>query len=253
MHTLEVVREAMSDLSWFDCSGTERTLRFFASVESARAAAASFAGAETASVILVANTTQAMGMVASSLPFRPGDNVLIDDQEFLGAVAVWRSISRRLGIELRQVASSNGRTEIDAFRRSADQHTRAVILSSVQEVSGYRSDLCEFGNFAQTIGAYLIVDGIQEAGVVPIHLRELPVDAYCCGGHKWLRSPFGADFLYVAPRFLEQLQPAFSGYTALQEPSEGWQAYLQSPDRGAFDPIPEVTDARRLETGGIPN
>jgi cysteine desulfurase/selenocysteine lyase len=177
----------------------------------------------------------------------------VGDIEFLSATVSWPSASRRLGIEVRPVKTEGGRILPEDYARAADSHTRVLVLSSVQEVSGFRCDLRAFSHLARELNALLVVDGIQEAGALHVDLKETPVDAYCAGGSKWLRSPFGLGFLYVRPELLTCLSPPTFGYLALKEPGPGWQAYLQSPERTPFDPLPEQQDARKLSTGGMPN
>ncbi len=251
--TLAAVQRTMQYLASFDSPGTPATLHLFQSVEEARRQIAGFIHADPSGVVLVESTTHGLGIIASSLPLSQGDNVLIDDLEFLSAPVVWRAVCRRLGVEIRAVETEGGRVLADHFARHADARTRALVLSSVQEVSGYRADLAALREIARSHGAFLILDGIQEVGALPVDLTLEPVDAYCAGGHKWLRSPFGAGFLYVHQRLLERLQPPSFGYLALAEPADGWERYLQSPERTPFDHLPELADVRRLQPGGTPN
>jgi selenocysteine lyase/cysteine desulfurase len=139
------------------------------------------------------------------------------------------------------------------FAAYANARTRAIMLGSVQEVSGYRADVTALQEIASQSGAALIVDGIQEVGAIPVDLEKHPVDAYCAGGHKWLRSPFGVGFAYIHPRLLDRLDPPFCGYLAMQEPEIGWGCYMEMADRSGHDALAEFNDARRLATGGIPN
>jgi len=251
--TIGAVSSWIEVLASPDMTGTERSLKLFAAVERARQQAASLIHVDPANVLLVENTSQGLGLLASSLPLDEGDNILVGDIEFLAAAVCWRSTSRKLRVEIRPVKTEGGRVLPDDFARVADSRTRVLVLSSVQEVSGFRCDLRAFCQLAKHLKAFLIVDGIQEAGALHVDLKETPIDAYCTGGSKWLRSPFGMGFLYVGPELLAVLSPPAFGYMALREPGEGWQAYLQSGKRTPFDPLPEQQDARRLLTGGMPN
>lgn len=251
--TLHAVSRAMEELAALESPGTPETLRFFDACEQARQRAAQLVHADVSQLVLVDSTTHGLGLVANALPLRPGENVLIDDLEFLGAAVVWRAVSQRAGVEIRPVKTAGGRALPEDFARSADGRTRAIVLSSVQEVSGFRADLKAMREVARSFGAWLIVDGIQEAGAVPVNLEAAPVDAYCAGGHKWLRSPFGLGFMCIHPELLARMQPATQGYLALAEPAGGWEPYLQSPERTPFDPLEELDDARRLQPGGTPN
>ncbi len=251
--TRAAVSEAARDLAEIHWPGTQRTMKLLAATEKARKRVARFVHADPANILLIENTTRALGLLASSLPLESGDNVLIADVEFMGAAAVWRRIARRRGVEIVPVPTEHGRVLPDDFAARANSRTRAIVLSAVQEVSGFRADVAAIQQIASRSGAMLIVDGIQEVGAIPVDLAKHPVDAYCAGGHKWMRSPFGLGFLYVHPRFLERLDPPSTGYLALQEPEIGWGRYMELPERSPFDPLPECKDARRLETGGIPN
>ncbi|MBV9610787.1 MAG: aminotransferase class V-fold PLP-dependent enzyme [Acidobacteria bacterium] len=250
--TLDAISRALSQIARPEGTGTERTLEFIAAVERAREEAARLVNVDRGCIALVENTSRGLGLVASALPLKAGDNILVDDLEFLSAVLAWRGVSRRIGVEIRPVRTECGRVLPQDFERVADQYTRALVLSSVQEVNGYRCDLRAFGELAESLKAFLIVDGIQEAGIVPVDLASTTVHAYCAGGHKWLRSPLGLGFLYIHPALLELLSPPAWGYLALIEPDRSWEAYLQSPRRTPFDNLPELPDARRFSSG-MPN
>jgi cysteine desulfurase / selenocysteine lyase len=234
-------------------AGTARTMRLLEAVEVARKSVARLIHSAPNNILLIENTTQALGWIASSLPVQAGDNVLVADVEFMGAALVWRHIARRVGVEIISVPTSNGRVLPQHFAAKANARTRAVMVGAVQEVSGFRTDLGALQEIASHCGAALIVDGIQEVGALPVDLEKCPVDAYCAAGHKWLRSPFGTGFAFVHPRLLDRLDPPFCGYLALQEPEIGWDHYMELADRSAYDPLAEFNDARRLATGGIPN
>ena len=251
--TIAAVSEAARTAAESDSPGTRRTMRLLEATEQARKRVARFVHTDPANILLIENTTRGLGLIASSLKLETGDKVLIADVEFMGAAAVWRGISRRRGVEVIPVRTKGGRVLPDQFAAVADSRTKAIMVSAVQEVSGFRADVEAIQEIASGIGAVLIVDGIQEVGARPLDLTRHPVDAYCAGGHKWLRSPFGLGFLFVHPRLLERLDPPFTGYLALQEPEIGWGRYMELPERTPFDPLPEYRDARRLETGGIPN
>ena len=251
--TLDRVADAVRALARISSNGTDETLRQFDAVERARRRVAEYVRADPTTVLLVGNTTQALGAIATALPLSRGDNVLVADIEFMGATVVWRGVCRRAGVELLSVKTREGRIVPDEFAAAANARTRAIVISSVQEVSGWRADLETIRDIARKSGAFLIVDCIQEAGARPIDFGKLGVDALCAGGHKWLRSPFGLGFACLGPKLLEVLDPSYQGYLALAEPEMGWDRYMEYADRTPFDPLPARTDAERMQTGGYPN
>lgn len=251
--TLDAVSQAVASIAEPGSAGTARTMTLLAAVERARQSVGRLIHSAPENVLLIENTTHGLGWIASSLPMQAGDNVLVADIEFMGAAIVWRHIARRLGVEVISVPTNEGRVLPEHFAVKANARTRGIMVGTVQEVSGYRVDVTALQEIASLSGAALLVDGIQEVGAIPVDLEKHPVDAYCAGGHKWLRSPFGMGFAYIHPRLLARLDPPFSGYLALQEPEVGWGRYMEMADRSAYDPLAEFNDARRLSTGGIPN
>jgi cysteine desulfurase / selenocysteine lyase len=251
--TIQRVRESVAALASFRSGGTSETLRQLDAVEKARIRIARAIHADPASILFIGNTTQALGTIATALPLRPGDNILVADVEFMGATIVWQGVCRRLGVNLISVPTHNGTVRADDFAAVANQRTRAIVVSAVQEVSGFRADISSIREIAARSNAYLIVDGIQEIGARPVNFQKLGVDAYCAGGHKWLRSPFGLGFMCLAPRLIDALDPSYQGYLALSEPEIGWGPYMELPHRTPFDLPPQRRDAGRLETGGYPN
>jgi cysteine desulfurase / selenocysteine lyase len=251
--TLKRLRTALSDLDTFASTGTLETIRQFEAVDRARARVAQFIHADPANILLVGNTTEALGTIASALPMTRGDNILMADIEFMGATIAWRGACQRAGVEIVPVKTIAGKVFADEFAARANSRTRVILISSVQEISGWRSDLRAISDVAAKFGAFVIADGIQETGARPVDFRELGVDAFCAGGHKWLRSPFGLGFACIGRRLLDVLQPTYQGYLALAEPAVGWDRYMELADRTPFDLPADRTDAGRLETGGYPN
>jgi cysteine desulfurase / selenocysteine lyase len=156
-------------------------------------------------------------------------------------------------VEIVPVKTLAGKIFTEDFAARANSRTRAILISSVQEISGWRADLRAISDVAAKVGAFVIADGIQETGARPIDVRKSGVDAFCAGGHKWLRSPFGLGFACIGPRLLEVLEPPYQGYLSLGEPEVGWDRYMELAERTPFDLPADRRDAGRMDTGGYPN
>lgn len=251
--TIKRVRDAVGALGTFQSGGTPETLLQFEAVEKARKRVARAINAKPEQILFVGNTSQALGTIATTLPLKRGDQILLADVEFMGAPLVWRGVCERLGVELVPVRTRGGKVLPDDFRAALNPRARAISISTVQEVSGFRADIPAIRKIADKYGTFVIADGIQEAGARPVDFAAMGADAYCAGGHKWLRSPFGLGFACLGERLLNVLRPTFQGYLAMAEPEIGWSAYMALPDRTPFDSVDERRDAGRLEMGGYPN
>lgn len=247
------VLHAVQDLtSVVQHDATDLALAWLQERDRARAAVASLIQAPQEDVTLVESTTHGLGIVAAGLPLRAGDNVVVADCDFIGLPTVWRGQERQ-GVELRAARTHRGRLSIDSLDQVVDERTRVISVSAVQEVSGVPTDLAAVAAVAAAVGAYVVVDGIQEAGVIGRRPALDGIHAYAAGGHKWLRSPYGLGFLWTSKELRDHLVPPFQGYFALAPPGEGWPEHLTNPQSTSLDELPFRHDASRLEVGGTPN
>jgi cysteine desulfurase / selenocysteine lyase len=224
-------------------SVTDETIVVLEHMTRARQAAAALVGAGEDEIALVESTQQGLYSAADLLALGPDEHVLASDVEFFGTVLPWRG-------RLRLVPHRRGRPEVDDFAAAVDARTRAVVVSSVQEVTGALVDLPALSELCRERDLWLIVDGAQHVGPLPLDVRETPVDVLAVGGHKWLCCPFGLGFVYVRRERLEERRPSRPGYFALEPPAAGWSAYLEDPSRTPVDELGFTRSARALEPGG---
>jgi selenocysteine lyase/cysteine desulfurase len=181
-----------------------------------RSLAAQLLHASPEEIAFVGATSDGLNMAATSLPIEPGDNVILCDMEFPANVCPWLNLERR-GIKVRIVPHDGGGLTPERLQAAMDQRTRVVTVSSVQFLSGFRADLPALSRLCRENGTFLVVDGIQSLGVIPMDVRAAGVDILAANGAKWLMAPIGITILYVRNGLIEQLQPTYGYYTACSE------------------------------------
>jgi kynureninase len=126
---------------------------------------------------------------------------------------------RRRGAELVVVPSDDG-IGIDGERLLAaiDERTRVVVASHVLFRSAFVQDAAAIARRCREVGAVLLLDVYQSAGVLPIHLDAWGVDAAVGGSVKWLCGGPGAGYLWVRPDLAATLTPALTGWQADADP-----------------------------------
>jgi selenocysteine lyase/cysteine desulfurase len=204
-----------------------------------RAAIGTLIGADSEEISFVQNTSHGLNIAAQSLPLQPGENVIFCDMEFPSNVYPWMHLERLRGVEARCVPHRGGGLTVEALEEHADEHTRAVAVSSVQFLTGFRTDLEAIGNWCRDHKAYLVVDAIQSIGAIPIDVHAYPIDFLASGGPKWLMGPIGAGFLYCRQGLVEEMVPPMAGCISVSG-WEDWRDYDLT-----FHP-----NARRFEMGG---
>src|SRR4051812_21644673 len=105
-----------------------------------RESAATLVGASPTEIALTRSTTEGIGLVAEGYPWKPGDNVVIPDNEFPSNQYPWLNLWSR-GVETRRISPDNGRLDLNRLESACDARTRIIALSWVGFLSGWRTDL----------------------------------------------------------------------------------------------------------------
>ncbi|MEM7681693.1 MAG: aminotransferase class V-fold PLP-dependent enzyme [Planctomycetota bacterium] len=100
-----------------------------------------------------------------------------------------------------------GRVTPDAVAKAIEGRPSGVDLVCVQHASNVTAaihDVVGIGQVARDYGALFLVDAAQTAGLLAIHLEQLPIDLLACCGHKSWRGPAGVGLLALGKRFDRQ-------------------------------------------------
>jgi len=168
-------------------------------------------------IALTSNTSDAINIVVSGLPWQKGDRVLLNDMEFPANVYPFLNL-RRLGVHIDFVKSENGALPAEKIEEAITQDTRLVSLSAVQFLSGYRSDLAAIGAMCRDKGIIFFVDGIQAVGAVHIDVQDMGIDGMAAGCQKWQMGPKGTGFLYLNEALQQRVHQQYLGWLSVAEP-----------------------------------
>ncbi len=130
---------------------------------------------------------------------------------------------------------------LEAIERPGAAPVAVASISSVHWADGGAVDLAAIVTRLRALGAAVVIDATQSAGVLPLDVETLDPDFVIFPVYKWLLGPYGRAFLYVAKRHQEQLPLEQSAYARREIVSER-TPYLAD--------ISYVSDARRFDSGG---
>ncbi|MDP2730729.1 MAG: aminotransferase class V-fold PLP-dependent enzyme [Dehalococcoidales bacterium] len=206
--------------------------------EETRRYAARLIGAQEEEIAFVSSTSMGLSMVASSISWRKGDNVVIADGDFPSNIYPWLNLQSR-GVTVKFIPRHHdGAVTLDDVMNQVDDNTRLVSLSSVNYITGYKIDIPAIGQYLHENGILFCVDAIQSLGAIPID--TIYVDFLAAGAHKWLLGPQGIGILYVKRCNIEKLTPVLAGWKCVQSSKK----YLN------YD-FCLLDSAKCLEPGGI--
>ena len=106
----------------------------------------------------------------------------------------------------------------EAIVDAIDERTLLVPISHVLYKAGEIQDVEPIVRRAHEVGAHVILDCYQSAGIVPVDVTALDVDFAVGGSVKWLCGGPGNGWLYVRPDLAERLEPTFTGWQAHERP-----------------------------------
>jgi kynureninase len=178
-------------------------------------------GAGEGEVTMHQNVSVCQSTVVSCFDWSGRRNKLVTDGlNFPSNDYIYHSLAR-LGARVAAVAAPDGLTlPTELILDAMDEETQLVSVSHVAFRSSYVQDLAAIVNRAHAVGAMVIADLYQSAGTVPVNVRELNLDFATGGSVKWLCGGPGAGYLYVRRDLWPQLEPAFTGWMAHEQPFE---------------------------------
>jgi kynureninase len=99
-----------------------------------------------------------------------------------------------------------------------DERTLLVPISHVLFKDSVIQDVEPIVRRAHEVGAHVILDCYQSAGIVPVDLTALAVDFAVGGSVKWLCGGPANGWLYVRPDLAATLEPTYVGWQAHARP-----------------------------------
>ncbi len=178
-------------------------------------------GAPPGSVVMLPNVTTAEAVVLSSYEYTaPRNRVVIVDGEFPSVRYIYDRLAQRLGAEIVNIphdASGLG-FDLDRLLAAIDERTQLVPIGHILFESSYMIDVEAIARRCREVGATLVLDVFQSAGIVPVDVTGWDVPIAVGGVLKWLCGGPGGSFLYVDPALRPKLEPSFTGWMAHASP-----------------------------------
>lgn len=205
-----------------------------------KARAAALLGVPPEEVAFGTSVAAAASQIALSLPWQPGDNVVVEDVEFLSAMLPWTRLQGR-GVELRVVRHADWSPEEGHIAAAVDARTRVIAVSQVSYLTGVQHNLEALRAIADTAGAHLFADVTHAAGAVPVPAALC--DFTVAATYKWLLGCQGVALITWNRARVPDIEPAIVGWRSVD---------------GGLDPGSDPTslrwkpDAERLEAGNPP-
>jgi kynureninase len=190
-------------------------------------------GAPPGSTVMHQNVAVAEAIVVSC--FRPVDphrnRVVYEEGNFPSVRYLYQAQP-----DLEVVVVPNDEAIVEAI----DERTLLVPITHVLFKTAEIQDVEAIVRRAHEVGAHVVLDAYQSAGILPVDVVALSVDFAVGGSVKWLCGGPGNGWLYIQPDLAEVLEPTFVG----------WQAHARP---FGFEPELEYAEGAARFLTGTPN
>ena len=197
-----------------------------------------FGGEDAKNVVFTKNVTEALNVIIRGL-LQPGDHVLVSAMEHNAVMRPLQLIGRELEpgeqapaavISFSRIpCDKEGNLQLEALPKLVQQRTKAVLMTHASNVCGTLLPLARVGEFCQDKGLLLLVDSAQSAGVFPINMQQLHIDALAFTGHKGLLGPQGIGGFVLREHMVKRLAPFIVGGTGSLSHTESTPRFM--PDK----------------------
>lgn len=191
---------------------------WLAAVDGFRAALAGLLGGDASQYCPQANLSGGLFRLLAGLPPEPGRDVVLASEQSFPSIGFALAGLERLGYRLKLLEGDPA----DAGRWAAaiGPGTAAVVVMHVHSNSGVVGPVAEVAALAKAAGALAVVDVAQSAGVLPVDLPSLGVDAAIGSCVKWLCGGPGAGWLWATPDLTARAEPIDIGWFSHENPFE---------------------------------
>ena len=176
---------------------------------------AQFVGADESEVGITRNTSEANCTIVHGLDFKPGDEIIIWEQNHPSNREIWMSQAKRFGFTVIKVAvPANPKTKndlVEPFEKAITSKTKLISFSHISNLSGIAMPAKEICMMANAKGIMTMVDGAQSLGMTNINLHELGCTFYTASTHKWLMGSFENGLLYIQKDSFNKVWPNIVG------------------------------------------
>lgn len=211
---------------------------------------------ESRNVVFTPSITYSLNYVIKGL-LKPGDHVIVSSMEHNGMMRPLVQMAHQ-GVTFDAAqADRDGVLDPQKVEDLIRPNTRAVMMLHASNLCGTMLPIQQVGEICARHGLIFVADTAQTAGVFPIDMEKMHIDALCFTGHKGLRGPQGVGGMLLRDKLCSQMTPLVSGGTGSRSDSEEVPDFM--PDRfesGTMN-LPGIAGLHRaltyLEEYGIEN
>jgi selenocysteine lyase/cysteine desulfurase len=193
-------------------------------------------------IAFTASATDSYTRALSSIPFKNGDVILTDNDDFVSNQIQFLSLQKRLGVKIVRInnATIGGVDLNDLAEKIKKYQPKLLAITHIPTNSGLVQPVVEiakiYNDYIQQNSekTWYILDACQSAGQMKLDVEVLKCDFLSITCRKFLRGPRGTGALFISDKALNAgLEPMFIDMRGAEWIEK--DQYKQQPDAKRFE------------------
>lgn len=190
-----------------------------------------FHGEDSRNVIFTKNITESLNIILKGF-LKSGDHILVSSMEHNAIMRPLLQLVKE-GVSFTRIpCQRDGSLCMEQLFEMVQENTKAIAITHASNVCGTVLPVKEIGQFCRAHGIKFILDTAQTAGILPLDMEKMCIDALAFTGHKGLLGPQGIGGFLLKQEMVSLLEPLLSGGTGSISHTEEIPDFM--PDR--FEP-----------------
>ena len=144
------------------------------------------------------NASDSLNMIIQGLAEK-GDHVVTTNLEHNSVLRPLYHLEQSDMVEVTYLPfDENGYVDPGDIMKAIKPNTKMVVLNHVSNIVGTVQPAKEIGEICKKEDVYFVLDASQSAGIIPLNVQSMGVDALIFTGHKSLMGPTGIGGSYVS-------------------------------------------------------
>ncbi len=235
-------------------------------IDESKTALAAFVGTSSNNIVFTPNTTTGVNTIFNSIACKPGDEWLVTNHTYGACVHAAKHYTHRNGatITTAQIPFPLQTDDeiLDAIAAAITSKTTLALIDYITSATATIFPVKKIIELLHSKNIEVLIDAAHAPGMVDLNIDELKADYFVANCHKWICSPKGSAFIYVAPQYQSKIHPLIISH--YNDTAEGTAAHWSNQfmfdgthDYSAYitvkDAILEMQNIAKLDWAGIRN
>lgn len=165
-------------------------------------------------IVFTSGATESLNLAFNGLDLQ-GRHVIATDAEHNSVIRPLKTLEQEGRISLSFApCNGNGIVDINCLINLITPHTKLIAVNHCSNVTGNINDIHRISNICRQKKITFLVDASQSAGLIPIDIKDCPIDFLAFTGHKSLYGIRGIGGLYIRDDL--NIKPLKTGGTGIK-------------------------------------